>query len=146
MLTNSSIFLLSLGSLAAIITTDLIIGDRLFEQSLDLIPSIQSEKTDASLNTWHIYSDLSIFLISRGSVLIVYAFITQRSRCFYYLFVASGIEAFVDILKLAYHEPRPYWVDSEVIPEHCSGQYGNPSGHAAVSMAVMLTIWLDLRD
>lgn len=121
MLSNSNIFFLALVSLAVIITTDQIIGDRLFEQSLDLIPSIQSDKTTQSLETWHIYSEMSIFLISRGPVLIAYAFITQRSRCFYYLFVASGIEAFVDILKLAYHEPRPYWVDSEVIAESCSG-------------------------
>ena len=89
---------------------------------------------------------MSIFLISRGPVLIVYALITQRSRCFYYLFVASGIEAFVDILKLAYHQPRPYWVDSEVMAVFCSGQYGKPSGHASMTMAISLAIWLDLKD
>ena len=52
----------------------------------------------------------------------------------------------VDFLKLAYHQPRPYWVDSEVKAEYCSGQYGDPSGHSAISMAMVLGVWLDLKD
>lgn len=33
-------------------------------------------------------------------------------------------------LKIAFHAPRPYWIDSRVQPFHSSADYGLPSGHA----------------
>ena len=49
-----------------------------------------------------------------------------------------------DILKLAYHDGRPFWVGSNVRAYACESQFGNPSGHSTMAMGMSLTIWLDL--
>lgn len=41
------------------------------------------------------------------------------------------------ILKLAFHAPRPFWVDQRIIAIHPANGFGMPSGHAQSS-----TIWL----
>ena len=48
-----------------------------------------------------------------------------------------------NLTKLYYHEPRPFWVGPDVEAWHCSTQYGNPSGHAFMSMSMAMTLWLD---
>jgi len=49
----------------------------------------------------------------------------------------------MNITKLAYHQARPYWVNTNIIAYSCSSQYGNPSGHSETSMGFALIMWLD---
>ena len=137
---------LSVALLTVIITTDLIFGQRLFDQSLEMIPEIQAHMSDGQIEAWYYYSHIGLTIVSVLPILITYAFIEQRCRCFYYLFISCTMMGIVDFLKLAYHQPRPYWVDSEVKVIDCSGQYGDPSGHSAISIAMVLGVWLDLKD
>lgn len=46
--------------------------------------------------------------------------------------VAAGTNA---ILKLAFHQPRPYWIDPGIRPLAVESTYGLPSGHAQVAAA-----------
>ena len=34
------------------------------------------------------------------------------------------------IFKLCMQNPRPFWLNSEIKPDHCSDNFGNPSGHS----------------
>lgn len=34
------------------------------------------------------------------------------------------------IFKLCLENPRPFWLNSEIVPDHCSDAFGNPSGHS----------------
>jgi len=52
----------------------------------------------------------------------------------YLLYSVSG--PLLDIFKLAFHAPRPYWVDSRVKELSGSGGYGMPSGHVQSAAVV----------
>lgn len=49
----------------------------------------------------------------------------------------------MNIMKLSYADPRPYWVGQDVMAFKCSSSFGNPSGHSETSMAMAMTLWLD---
>ncbi len=49
----------------------------------------------------------------------------------------------MNITKLSYADPRPYWASQDVTAFKCSTQFGNPSGHSETSIGMALTVWLD---
>ena len=49
------------------------------------------------------------------------------------LFVSSGVNA---ALKIAWHQPRPYWFDSSVRALSSERSFGLPSGHAQMSTSL----------
>ena len=57
------------------------------------------------------------------------------------LLLSSGINGF---LKLAFHAPRPYWVDARITASGAESSFGLPSGHAQNAVAVWGTVasWL----
>ena len=138
--------MLSLLFLAAIITMNILVGPRMFDKSVERIPKLQEGKTDHQIESWHYYSDITTVLVTVLPILITYAAISQRARCFYYMFVVFSINAFVFLLDLATHQPRPSWVNSEIKAEYCAGSYGFPSIHATISIAVLVAVWFDLKD
>lgn len=50
--------------------------------------------------------------------------------------VLIGSNSLNNLLKLAFHSPRPYWVDTRVTALSTETSYGMPSGHAQNAMAV----------
>ena len=78
--------------------------------------------------------------------MVAYYSVKQRSRAFYYMFAAAAIDAISAIAKLNAAEARPFWVSDEVQAFHCSGQFGNPSGHCFQCMGVPLVLWLDYNQ
>ena len=52
----------------------------------------------------------------------------------------------MNVTKLSYADPRPYWISQEIIAYKCSNQFGNPSGHSMTTMAMSLTLWLDFKE
>ena len=49
------------------------------------------------------------------------------------LLTSQGVS---DILKMAFHQPRPYWVSSRVVGHVSESSFGIPSGHAHKPLAV----------
>jgi hypothetical protein len=49
----------------------------------------------------------------------------------------------MSITKMAYAEPRMFWVVEELIPDECIAEYGNPSGHTELSIAFPIMLYLD---
>lgn len=49
------------------------------------------------------------------------------------LLITGGLN---DVLKLAFHGPRPYWVSTDVKALAFEPSFGAPSGHAQVSVAI----------
>ena len=78
-----------------------------------------------------------------GPIAVCFMFYKQRHRAFYYFMVYSTLKFMKDVGKLLYHDPRPFWVDSEIDAFQCSTSYGNPSGHALESSGMGLAIYLD---
>ena len=52
----------------------------------------------------------------------------------------------MNLLKLIYNDPRPFWVSDKVSPFKCSVQYGNPSGHTMIGFMMLLMPWLDYNS
>lgn len=49
----------------------------------------------------------------------------------------------MNITKMAYHEARPFMIDSYLTPYGCSAEYGNPSGHSLFASAFNFFMFLD---
>lgn len=61
-----------------------------------------------------------------------------------YIFAAFGFVCYLNsgVLKSIYAEPRPFWVSSEIRPERCRRDFGNPSGHAMTASFFWITLYL----
>ena len=67
-----------------------------------------------------------------------------RARAFYYLFYLCGCLCLINVTKIAYHNPRPYMVDNDVVPYGCSHEWGNPSGHSLFASGFFFFMFLDI--
>lgn len=97
--------------------------------------------------------DLFFFLLSEGSVVIVFMIVLARffdssSQESFKTFVATFTCIWVaDVLKNLYSDPRPYWTSEPVEAVRCSSGWGNPSGHAMMVTSVALyQCWLLLKE
>ena len=68
----------------------------------------------------------------------------SRGRAFYYASFLSAVTFLMNVTKMAYHEPRPFMVTSEIKVYGCTTEYGNPSGHALFASAGHFFIFLDI--
>lgn len=68
----------------------------------------------------------------------------SRGRAFYYIAFLSAVSYLMNITKMAYHEPRPFMVNSDIKVYGCTAEYGNPSGHALFAAGGHFFIFLDL--
>ena len=69
---------------------------------------------------------------------------TERVRACYYATAITVLATFINLMKLAYAGPRPFWSSDDVQAYHCSTEYGNPSGHAMIAFGLPLLIALDI--
>lgn len=47
-------------------------------------------------------------------------------------------------MKLIYHQPRPFMIDSTIISYSCSKGFGNPSGHSSAAWSFAIILFLDI--
>ena len=61
-----------------------------------------------------------------------------------YIFAAFGLICYLNtaVFKVIYHEPRPFWVSSDIKPSKCRRDFGNPSGHVMTSAFFWITLYL----
>ena len=97
---------------------------------------------DASETAWILYTD-TIALVIAAPILVSMLQFKQRARALYFVVMLTTMLFTMNISKLFYHEPRPFWVSPQIEAMTCSTQYGNPSGHSLFAMGTALTIWLD---
>ena len=61
----------------------------------------------------------------------------------YFIYILSTLLIaiyFSNVLKIIYHNPRPFWNDKKLFKDVCEGGFGNPSGHALGSISTYLGI------
>jgi membrane-associated phospholipid phosphatase len=68
----------------------------------------------------------------------------RRSKLMYYLIFFALDKSYVNFFKLAYHDPRPYMINSNIAPISCSRAFGNPSGHSSSSLILPIVLFLDI--
>eukprot|EP00347_Sterkiella_histriomuscorum_P014189 403361826 len=61
-----------------------------------------------------------------------------------YLWTSFGMICYLNaaILKSLYHEPRPFWVSSDIKPQKCRTDFGNPSGHSMATSFFWVSLYL----
>ena len=78
-------------------------------------------------------------------MILIYKYICGPFESFvYYLLVISVDLAYMALGKLAYADPRPYFVDKDIKAFVCEKQFGNPSGHSSGTAVLVVTVFLDV--
>lgn len=67
-----------------------------------------------------------------------------RSKFFYFLAAFALEKLSNSYLKLAIAHPRPYMINSNIIPVSCSKAFGTPSGHSSSSMMFAIIVFMDI--
>jgi len=70
--------------------------------------------------------------------------IDKRAKFFYYLLSYFGGMSLANCLKIYYAEPRPFIVDTSIIPYECDTCFGNPSGHSTAAPLFGYILILDI--
>ena len=138
----------SLTIFVIIVVTELFYKNPLFDcsTSSDGISKLQEKDSPIlNLSFWKTYSSFGGG--NEEIVLVIVAFIFGSRPKFHYYLAAQALDkTILSLMKLIYHDPRPYFViDSDNISiVGCSKEFGNPSGHSYSSSMVFIMLYLDL--
>ena len=111
----------------------------LFNYSLSKIPELQQSFSPLTLTFYGYITNLGKF---EGILpLIVLIFNYFPISISYFLLLSYIFSFYLDnILKLLYQDPRPYFVNTEIIPYKTDTDFGNPSGHSLASTVFYLAL------
>lgn len=118
--------------------------DHLFEKNLIWAEDMQSNWNESAKTFFDFITNLGTLPMFLPMFIIIYLwFPITKSYTFILNFAYSSF--IMNMLKLIYSNPRPYWVKPSLMLS-CSPGYGNPSGHAFDSLSVYLSIWHMITD
>ena len=126
-----------------IIATEPSYRDTLYDYSLTWIAQIQVDASSTKQTVWDLYSDIALYGTLFLCILISLIGRTERSRACYYALSITVYVSVINMLKLNYADPRPFWSSDDVQAFHCSSEYGNPSGHTMIGVGLPILIALD---
>ena len=128
-----------------IISTERLYYQKLFNESLELIPKFQKSIPD-SYAIWKIIAFLGTKPAFGVIYIILFLFIpVNKIFVMTFLLIFTG---YVDhVGKILYRQERPLWINPEINinTQHSCG-YGNPSGHSLSSSCLYLSFWYVLSD
>ena len=131
--------------LIIILFTEPLYNQSLFDESLNLIPQLQHGASNFKIKMWYLFSNVTFYASLLAPILVFLLIFQQRARAFYYVMVFGVALLVTNVMKLKYHQARPFWVSEDVQALSCSSQYGNPSGHSLAAIC-LLTVWLDYNQ
>ena len=128
-----------------IISTERLYYQKLFNESLELIPKFQKSIPD-SYTIWKIIAFLGTKPAFGVIYIILFLFIpVNKIFVITFLLIFTG---YVDhVGKILYRQERPLWINPEIdINSQHSCGYGNPSGHSLSSSCLYLSFWYVLSE
>lgn len=118
---------------------ELVLRDKAFQRSLELISWLQTNwKGFIPVEQVFHYFGTDKFLAF--FIFLVYNFMNIY-KTFILLTIISICSFLTGFLKMIYTHPRPYWVNIDILPYQCEAGWGNPSGHALVTVPLYLGFW-----
>lgn len=126
-----------------IVGTEFLYRDELFKWSIEKIVSLHKRysNTDHILyNLSYLISWLPRFQVTFVITLLIYNY-SYPSKVISVLSATYFGQCFNSLLKLIYHNPRPQWMNDEILSFKCDPAYGNPSGHSMETTSLFLTLW-----
>jgi undecaprenyl-diphosphatase len=113
--------------------------DTLFDKNLIWAEDMQDNWGSSAENFFTIITEFGTLPVFLPIFIIIYLwFPIIISYSFILNFTYSSF--IMNVLKIVYSNPRPYWVKPSLLLD-CSSGFGNPSGHAFDSTAVYLSLW-----
>ena len=128
------------------VLTEIFYREKLFSKSIEFEKEFQhyfSSKISQYFFTIITNFGSQVFYIP---VFIIFFYLNPINYNFYILSTLI-ISIYIDcLLKIIYHDPRPFWKEKNLYKE-CEGGFGNPSGHSFGSCATYLGIYhLSMRN
>ena len=128
-----------------IISTERIYVQKLFNESLKIIPKYQKSSPN-SYSFWKFIAQLGTKPVFGVIYIILFLFIPlNKVFIMTFLLIFTG---YVDhTSKILYRQERPLWLNEEidVHSQHSCG-YGNPSGHALSSSCLYISFWYMISE
>ncbi len=122
------------------ILTESLYKEPLFKKSLSFESSFQKKFNSQFFSTYFsiiTHFGSQVFYIP---VLFIFFYFNPINYCFY-IITTLIISLYIDcLLKIIYHDPRPYWIETKLFRD-CEIGYGNPSGHSLCATATYFGIW-----
>ena len=124
-----------------------IIADCFFRDSAFSSSNAFAASLQASLSSYFFQIFFIIFcnilypVVTAVLLMSFYAISSEKTKILAFFLYFFMITYLCSILKLIYHDPRPYWVSSKVQAFECYSEYGNPSGHSMMSIVLFGVIW-----
>lgn len=128
-----------------IISTERIYYQKLFNESLEVIPKFQKSNPN-SYYFWKFMAILGTKPVFGVIYVILFLFIPLNK-----IFVMTFLLIFTGYVdhtgKILYRQERPLWLNNEIDThsEHSCG-YGNPSGHALSSTCLYISFWYIISE
>jgi thiol-disulfide isomerase/thioredoxin len=99
-------------SLSIILVIEPLYRDSLYKTSLTWIPTLQSGASTTLVNFWAFWSDFCLKSLSLMPILISSAITSDKVRMFYFITMMTFVTFIMNVTKLGYHDPRPFWDNS----------------------------------
>jgi membrane-associated phospholipid phosphatase len=119
--------------------------DKLFNYSISP-EGIRAWQDFLSDDVMKVYSIVTKFGGGKEQIVLMMVglILCRRERFFYYASAYTLDKALISLLKLTYGSPRPYMVNPDIQPYHCSKEFGEPSGHSSAAIQIAIVVYLDL--
>ena len=128
-----------------IISIERIYNNKLFNESLDMIPDFQE-----SSKSFDIFWKFMTFFGTKAGVGIIYVILflfMPLNHVFVLTFLLLFTGYLDNTLQIIYLEERPIWINEDIdIGNHHTCIYGNPSGHSLTSSSLYLSLWYSLSQ
>lgn len=124
------------------IIADCYFRDKAFEDSNRFAAEAQEKLGTGFFKIFFIIFCDILHPIAIGAILMVYyAFSPNKIKTLAFFLYFFLITYLCSIIKMIYHNPRPYWVSPNVQALECYSEYGNPSGHSMMSVIFFVFLW-----
>ena len=127
----------------AYIIADCFFRDAAFKDSNDFVVHLQSDLSSYFFDVFFIiFCDILYPIVAGALLMLYYALTFQKVKTLAFILYFILITYICSIMKIFYHDPRPYWEDSSIEAKECYSEYGNPSGHSMMSILLFGMIWM----
>lgn len=127
----------------AYIIADCFFRESAFEDSNNFVVNLQKTLSSKFFSVFFIiFCDILHPIIAAVLLILYYALTLQKVKTLSFIIYFITTTYICSILKIFYHDPRPYFEDSDIEAKECYSEYGNPSGHSMGSILLFGMFWV----
>ncbi|CAD8202384.1 unnamed protein product [Paramecium octaurelia] len=117
---------------------DVIYDQQLWDFNTRITKYMQQKQTPGLQSMFNFFSNwINIF---PGIALLIFIFTENKLASIIYMCLIQFTISFNSVLKNVYHQPRPYWIEPDIVALSCNKEFGKPSGHAMGSLLMCLLL------